>query len=168
MRFKKFIYKKKKENFFLSTPFLGFGLQALSSAARSPSSPLPRSAQPPLSAQQPRASASPAPGNCRAQPLTPGPHLSEPPPSSRAFRNRSGGHAATARAPLAHRGRAPPLPGRYKKAAEPPLARPLLPPLHSRLVPAATAARRSPADHRPRRPRRRRLRAVSVSDFRPW
>ena len=34
--------------------------------------------------------------------------------------------------------------------------------------PAATAARRSPADHRPRRPRRSRLRAVTASDFRPW
>ena len=37
-------------------------------------------------AQQPRASASPAPGNCRAQPLTPGPHLSAPPPTSRVQR----------------------------------------------------------------------------------
>ena len=58
--------------------------------------------------------------------------------------------------------------GLVKRQPSPPLARPLLPPLRFRLVPAATAAQRSPADLRPRRPHRRRLRAISTSDSRPW
>jgi len=52
---------------------------AASSPARLPSPARPSYALSP--AQQPRAPR--RPGNCRAQPLTPGPHLSAPPPTSR-------------------------------------------------------------------------------------
>ena len=90
--------KRKKENFLPFPPFLRFGpLVFLLSAGPVPScGPAPQPAAqlafpPPLGpatrpAQQPRASASPAPGNYRAQLLTPGPHLSAPPPTSRVQR----------------------------------------------------------------------------------
>ena len=91
------------------------------------SSPAARSAPAqPCLAQQPRASASPAPGNrprpaadARAPPVGAAPNLPHPAPAP-----GQGGTTVSALASWAR----PPVPlGLVKKAAEPPLARPLLP-----------------------------------------
>ena len=118
MRFEKFIYKKKKEIFFLSTPFLGFGLQALSSAARSlssPSSPLgPPAAGPaarPSSRPSSRASSASRAGqpptpprpaaDARAPPVGAAPNLPRPRSVSRNRRRTAPApHASWARRPL--------------------------------------------------------------------
>ena len=100
----KFVWKIKSENDHLPLPCFR-PTWPFSRAARSPSSPLPRSAQPPLSAQQPRPAQQPRlrphQATARAQPLTARAHLSAPPPTSRSPRAATVAHER-------RRGSAPP------------------------------------------------------------
>ena len=87
---------------------------AASSPARLPSPARPSFALSP--AQQPRAPR--RPGNCRAQPLTPGPHLSAPSPSPRGSATAHARRCSNRRHD-ARRGRVAPLHGLVKREPRP-------------------------------------------------
>ncbi|XP_066333918.1 predicted GPI-anchored protein 58 [Miscanthus floridulus] len=65
----------------------------------------------------------------RTQPLTPGPHLSAPSPTPRSSATARARRLSNRRPRSVHRGSAPLAPRPLQIGAEPPLARPLLPPL---------------------------------------
>ena len=175
-----FIKRKRKISFHSSLPQIrpaGFSFffrwpssfprpsTAASSPAHLPSPARPSHALSP--AQQPRAPR--RPGNCRRALLLPlvadrtAPRISSAP-----FLRQPPAQAAAQPRPRRASWESSRCLGLVKRQPSPPRRAPPAAPLRFRLVPAETAARRSPADLRPRRPRRRRLRAVPTSVSRPW
>jgi len=175
-----FIKRKRKISFHSSLPQIrpaGFSFffrwpssfprpsTAASSPAHLPSPARPSHALSP--AQQPRAPR--RPGNCRRALLLPlvadrtAPRISSAP-----FLRQPPAQAAAQPRPRRASWESSRCLGLVKRQPSPPPHAPPAAPLRFRLVPAETAARRSPADLRPRRPRRRRLRAVPTSVSRPW
>ena len=175
-----FIKRKRKISFHSSLPQIrpaGFSFffrwpssfprpsTAASSPAHLPSPARPSHALSP--AQQPRAPR--RPGNCRRALLLPlvadrtAPRISSAP-----FLRQPPAQAAAQPRPRRASWESSRCLGLVKRQPSPPPRAPPAAPLRFRLVPAETAARRSPADLRPRRPRRRRLRAVPTSVSRPW
>jgi len=132
MRLEKFIYKKKKEIPFhsLLSPFrpAGHSFPAGLAWPASPSSPAARSPSPfPPSSRSILGRPSITPNRCRAQQLTPGPHLSAPSPTPRGSATARSWRCSNRRHD-ARRGRVLPLPSASLKGSRaPPRAPPAAP-----------------------------------------
>ena len=171
--------RNRKGKNLIPSPFLNFGPLAPSLfPAAQHRSPAPQPRQPGR-APRPFGPASPAgplgrqplPRACaRAQPLTPGPRLSAPPPSSR---NRRPGQAAAATAPAPRASWERPLPAprpliKRSRAPRVPLSLPVsIFFARAHASEGATAARRSSADRRPP-PREPPSPSHLRSDSSPW